>query len=150
MVLRPIYQCVIANLLGCVRGLKVGGEVIDLRHTVHGYRPSDLKAIRSGCDMGCDTLNCKNGGHCSVAWHEGEEVSCDCSRTSYAGPECTIDEGLLLTASSYFLFDMERVLSRFILIPQKRVTQTMQFAFAPTSPSTNHQQLASVVFNDER
>uniref|UniRef100_A0A158PBQ7 EGF-like domain-containing protein n=1 Tax=Angiostrongylus cantonensis TaxID=6313 RepID=A0A158PBQ7_ANGCA len=139
-----------ANLLGCVRGLKVGGEVIDLRHTVHGYRPSDFKAIRSGCDMGCDTLNCKNGGHCSVAWHEGEEVSCDCSRTSYAGPECTIDEGLLLTASSYFLFDMERVLSRFILIPQKRVTQTMQFAFAPTSPSTNHQQLASVVFNDER
>ncbi|VDM58560.1 unnamed protein product [Angiostrongylus costaricensis] len=90
MVLRPIYQCAIANLFGCVRGMKVGGEVINLRLTVHGNRPSDPKAIRSGCDMGCDTLDCKNGGHCSVAWRKGEEVSCDCSRTSYAGPQCTI------------------------------------------------------------
>ncbi|KAJ1361487.1 hypothetical protein KIN20_020746 [Parelaphostrongylus tenuis] len=150
MLLRPVYQCAIANLFGCIRGMKTGGEVIDLRHTLHGNRSNILKGVRSGCDMGCDTLNCKNGGHCSVEWHNGEKLSCDCSRTSYTGSECTIDEGLVFAANSYFLFDMGRFLSRFILTPQKRVTQTVQFAFAPASPSTSHQLLASVLFNDER
>ncbi|KAK6049427.1 hypothetical protein COOONC_13068 [Cooperia oncophora] len=68
MVLRPIYQCAVANLLGCMRGVRIGGELVDLRHTTHGYRPSDPNLVRSGCDMGCNELDCRNGGHCSVSW----------------------------------------------------------------------------------
>ncbi|KAK6731044.1 hypothetical protein RB195_007484 [Necator americanus] len=149
MVLRPIYQCAVPNLLGCVRGLRIGGEIVDLRQTGHGFRPNDPKLIRIGCELGCSSLDCKNSGHCSVGWLGNGDVTCDCSRTSYAGSDCTVDNGLILAANSYFTFDMDRFLSRYILSPMKR-TQTLQFAFAPSSPSTHHQILATVQFKDER
>ncbi|VDO23561.1 unnamed protein product, partial [Haemonchus placei] len=150
MLLRPIYQCAVPNLLGCMRGVRVGGEVVDLRHTIHDSGPNDQNLVRSGCDMGCATLDCRNGGHCSVAWRGvGGKVVCDCSRTSYAGPHCTIDEGLTFDSNAHFTFDIGRFLSRYILTPQK-LTQKLQFAFAPTSPSQTHQTLATVLFNDKR
>ncbi|ETN85178.1 EGF-like domain protein [Necator americanus] len=155
MVLRPIYQCAVPNLLGCVRGLRIGGEIVDLRQTGHGFRPNDpswlydYELIRIGCELGCSSLDCKNSGHCSVGWLGNGDVTCDCSRTSYAGSDCTVDNGLILAANSYFTFDMDRFLSRYILSPMKR-TQTLQFAFAPSSPSTHHQILATVQFKDER
>ena len=31
MVLEPLYQSSVHNLRGCVRGLKIGDEVVDLR-----------------------------------------------------------------------------------------------------------------------
>ncbi|KAK6046475.1 EGF-like domain protein [Cooperia oncophora] len=133
-----------------MRGVRIGGELVDLRHTTHGYRPSDPNLVRSGCDMGCNELDCRNGGHCSVSWRGvGAKVACDCSRTSYAGPHCTVDEGLTLASDAHFTFDVGRFLSRYILTPQK-LTQKLQFAFAPASPSTTHQTLATVLFNDER
>ncbi|KHJ81914.1 hypothetical protein OESDEN_18397, partial [Oesophagostomum dentatum] len=66
-----------------------------------------------------NTLDCKNSGHCSVAWSGNGEVACDCSRTSYAGSDCTVDDGLKLAASSYFTFDIDRFLSRYIMTPTK-------------------------------
>lgn len=48
--------------------------------------------VRSGCELGCNSLNCKNSGHCSVAWRGNGDVACDCSRTSYAGSDCTAGE----------------------------------------------------------
>nr|CDJ92617.1 Laminin G and EGF domain containing protein [Haemonchus contortus] len=150
MLLRPIYQCAVPNLLGCMRGVRVGDEVVDLRHAIHDNRPNDPNLVRSGCDMGCATLDCRNGGHCSVAWRGVDgKVVCDCSRTSYAGPHCTIDEGLTFDSNAHFTFDIGRFLSRYILTPQK-LTQKLQFAFAPKSPSTTHQTLATVSFADNR
>ncbi|VDN21439.1 unnamed protein product [Cylicostephanus goldi] len=170
MILRPIYQCAVPDLLGCLRGLRIG-EVIDLRHTEHGYRPNDPKLVRSGCELGCSSLDCKNSGHCSVAWQENADVTCDCSRTSYTGTDCTegdfyqsdriiilrqpliysaiTDNGFTIYATAYFTFDIDRFLSRYILTPAK-TTQTLQFAFAPLSPSTHHQHLATIYFKDER
>ncbi|EYC37877.1 hypothetical protein Y032_0760g2123 [Ancylostoma ceylanicum] len=149
MLLRPIYQCAVPDLLGCMRGLRIGGEVVDLRNAKHGYRPNDPKLVRSGCELGCNSLDCKNSGHCSVAWRGNGDVTCDCSRTSYAGADCTADNGLTLAGNAYFTFDMDRFLSRYILTPTKR-TQTLQFAFAPQSPSTQHQILATIHFKDDR
>ncbi|VDM71175.1 unnamed protein product, partial [Strongylus vulgaris] len=117
MVLRPIYQCAVPDLLGCLRGLRIGGEMVDLRHTQHGYRPNDPKLVRTGCELGCSSLDCKNNGHCSVAWRENTDVTCDCSRTSYTGTDCTVDNGLNLAANSQFTFDIDRYLSRYILTP---------------------------------
>ncbi|KAK6015021.1 EGF-like domain protein, partial [Ostertagia ostertagi] len=140
MLLRPIYQCAVANLLGCMRGVRIGGELVDLRHTTHGYRPSDPSLVRSDCDVGCSALDCRNGGHCSVAWRGvGGKVACDCSRTSYAGPHCTVDEGITLASNAHFTFDLGRSSHR-----------SCNSHFAPTSPSTTHQTLATVLFNDER
>ncbi|WKX92397.1 hypothetical protein Q1695_010433 [Nippostrongylus brasiliensis] len=147
MLLRPIYQCAVQNLLGCVRGLRVGGKLVDMLLESRELGGSDL--VHSGCDMGCGSLDCKNGGHCSVAWQSDEKVVCDCSRTSYAGPDCTVDEGIILASNAYLTFDNRGFLSRYILPPQKR-TQTLQFAFAPSVPSTSHQFLANVLFNDGR
>ncbi|CAJ0595321.1 unnamed protein product, partial [Cylicocyclus nassatus] len=149
MILRPIYQCAVPDLLGCLRGLKIGGEVVDLRHTEHGYRPNDPKLVRTGCELGCSSLGCKNSGHCSVAWQENADVTCDCSRTSYTGAKCTEDNGFTIYGTAYFTFDIDRFLSRYILTPTKK-TQTLQFAFAPLSPSTHHQHLATIYFKDER
>lgn len=59
------------------------------------------------------------------------------------------DNGLTLAANSYFNFDIERFLSRYILTPAKR-KQTLQFAFAPQSPSTHHQMLAMIHFKDDK
>ncbi|KAK5984277.1 hypothetical protein GCK32_017878, partial [Trichostrongylus colubriformis] len=41
MLLRPIYQCAVPNLLGCMRGVRIGGEMVDSRNTTYGYRPSE-------------------------------------------------------------------------------------------------------------
>ncbi|VDL69777.1 unnamed protein product [Nippostrongylus brasiliensis] len=128
MLLRPIYQCAVQNLLGCVRGLRIGGELVDMLLESRELGGSDL--VHSGCDMGCDSLDCKNGGHCSVAWQSDEK-------------------GITLASNAYLTFDNRGFLSRYILPPQKR-TQTLQFAFAPSAPSTAHQILASVLFNDGR
>ncbi|KJH48157.1 hypothetical protein DICVIV_05726 [Dictyocaulus viviparus] len=59
------------------------------------------------------------------------------------------DEGLVFDANGYFSFELGRFLTQYILMQQKN-PQTIQFAFVPTSPSTTHQLLAAILFNNKR
>lgn len=68
----------------------VGNDPVPICFMPVTVYPTSSELVRSGCEMGCSSLDCNNGGHCSVAWRAGEKVSCDCSRTSYAGPHCTV------------------------------------------------------------
>lgn len=100
------YVTDIPSILGCMRGFMLG-ELLDLR--TKGIRPSNqgmyfynknsvviLDAVRVGCIEECKSLKCANGGHCAVRWQESVEkeneikhTTCDCSKTSYYGEDCT-------------------------------------------------------------
>ncbi|CAD6194724.1 unnamed protein product [Caenorhabditis auriculariae] len=151
LVLAPRYETTIPKLLGCVRGLQIGGEFVDLRNRERGTRPLDKLLVRTGCDVRCAEVDCRNGGHCSVGWRNYDptvsKTTCDCSRTSYAGPSCTVDEGIRVSAGGWLNFDVGRELSR-VFVQETGIAQLFQFAFAVPSPPTAKQRIVLIKFSD--
>ena len=72
-----VYQPKIDDLLGCVRGVKVGDRLLDLRSRSKEAEDKSqysgessyrcLALVQVGCDVKCETRSCLNVGHCSVA-----------------------------------------------------------------------------------
>ncbi|KAI1710821.1 laminin G domain-containing protein [Ditylenchus destructor] len=161
------YVTDIPSLLGCMRGVMVNGASLNLRKG--GIRPADPDAIRVGCYNDCDSLVCHNGGHCTVHWQNydpfnRELTGCDCTKTSYDGPNCLKgeiiypklssyiklfeDTGVTFTGDSSIVFDMTEP-KRFFL--HESTDQLYKFAFSPaeTNPE-NDQHLSTVYFSDGR
>lgn len=74
----PLYVSDIPPLKGCIRGLLIDGEKLDLREMAKN-RTNILgreEGVQIGCKeigRGCEELNCQNGGKCRVNGGRGGE-----------------------------------------------------------------------------
>ncbi|CAJ0560159.1 unnamed protein product, partial [Mesorhabditis spiculigera] len=151
--LTPVYQSEIPDLLGCIRGLRVGSNIVDMRDTKLGYRPKDDNLVRPHCSFGCDQLQCEHGGHCAYAWRNYDpsyvRTTCDCSRTSYRGATCALDDGLRFDGNSVLEFQVGEILKSVILDEDPKYSQLLKFAFsARVSMHPSKQHLATIRFKD--
>ncbi|GLG99772.1 Neurexin-4 [Gryllus bimaculatus] len=82
--------------VGCIRGLKIGNQTLDLPSLITDKKGSGIK---EGCNMTCDSSPCKNDGIC-VEDFENEKSICVCERTSYYGDTCTEEQGAAFGGTS--------------------------------------------------
>ncbi|CAJ0944581.1 unnamed protein product, partial [Mesorhabditis belari] len=152
--LAPVYQSSIPDLLGCLRGLRIGETIVNLRDTKFGYRPEDSNLIRNGCEFGCSSLSCEHGGHCAVGWRNYDptiiqKTSCDCTRTSYGGPTCGFDDGIRFDGHSVFEFAVGEILKTVIVEGETKFPQLLKFSFsARVSAHSARQHLATIRFKE--
>ncbi|VDK42950.1 unnamed protein product [Anisakis simplex] len=155
--LDPTYKTTVSTLLGCVRGLMIGDEVINLRdHKYWPYYPKEIDVIREGCKTGCEAIEptCKNDGHCTFKWTNtdpsAELATCDCTRTSYYGKYCDKDAGAKFNGNALLRFNVGNILKQVIYDWSKIGEQTFDFAFATEPDSPRPQQLVTVHFTNNR
>ncbi|XP_064487198.1 axotactin-like isoform X2 [Ornithodoros turicata] len=79
------------GLVGCLQGLRIGMEQVDL---IKGVADQNVTKgqIRPGCKMMCDSKPCQHNGLCVEDW-KNNLTSCDCAMTSYQGDICQTDIG---------------------------------------------------------
>ncbi|EJD74735.1 CBR-ITX-1 protein, partial [Loa loa] len=137
--LEPIYRSIIPNLLGCMRGLMIGGKLIDMRNQHYwSYYPTKPAVMKFGCEMGCHKIEhlCKNGGHCLVQWAATKSaenvVSCNCARTSYYGEYCDEDDGAYFAGNSILVLNTAEIFEKVIVNWNEIDEQTFSFAFSTT------------------
>ncbi|XP_066991342.1 axotactin isoform X2 [Anabrus simplex] len=82
----------IPGYVGCIRGLKIGDQLVDLPAKFSETAIGDETGIREGCKMKCDTEPCKNQGICIEDFGKGEST-CNCEHTSYYGEFCSEEKG---------------------------------------------------------
>ncbi|CAI5437643.1 unnamed protein product [Caenorhabditis angaria] len=152
--LLPRYQSSIPGFLGCLRGLQIDGNAVNIREKTEEL--SDKQSVRIGCDVGCESITCANGGHCSVAWINNDptsqKTSCDCSRTSYSGSQCSLDDGIKFENNEWFSFDIGGVLQPYENM-KSREPQLFKFAFSVKNSKLKilkKQRIASILLYDDR
>uniref|UniRef100_A0A8R1I351 Laminin G domain-containing protein n=1 Tax=Caenorhabditis japonica TaxID=281687 RepID=A0A8R1I351_CAEJA len=174
IILKPKYDSPIPRFYGCLRGLLVNGELLDMREMAEKLATSEMydaygpAQVHTGCDVGCSTISCSNGGHCSVAWTNtdpsADKTTCDCSRTSYSGATCSLDEGIHLAKNAFLEFDVSIEMDRVFdfLDRNNRIPQILKFAFSSPAPIADADTdedddgleekavLASVTFREKR
>lgn len=79
----------LGGFIGCIQGLLVSGQQIDLAGEAHRKQSHHILV---GCRMLCDAKPCANNGACIENWTLNR-TSCNCSQTSYRGETCTTDIG---------------------------------------------------------
>ncbi|XP_043071539.1 uncharacterized protein LOC6558003 isoform X3 [Drosophila grimshawi] len=78
--------------IGCVRGLKIGAQLIDLAEINERNIAPTSEGVLPNCQIKCDAEPCKNGGICKE--HFAEQMStCDCEHTSFLGEFCSVEKG---------------------------------------------------------
>lgn len=161
--LAPKYESPIPRFYGCIRGLQIDRKMIDMREKVRilktkeGYEAYGPADVHVGCEVGCSSISCSNGGHCSVAWTNTDpsatKTTCDCTRTSYAGATCSLDEGVRIERNGYIEYDISKQMSVIYVDRNPKIPQIMKFAFsAPKSdiPLDDKDMIASVTFKENR
>lgn len=90
----------IDGLIGCVRGLKIGNNLINLPELENEAHIKD--GVLNDCQMYCDSEPCKNGGICTENFDKKESTSalCDCELTSFLGDTCAEDKGAEFSGES--------------------------------------------------
>ncbi|XP_055383495.1 axotactin isoform X2 [Condylostylus longicornis] len=78
--------------IGCVRGLKIGENLIDLAKINEKNIAHVLDGVLPNCQVKCDAVPCKNGGICIENFAE-QTSSCDCEHTSFMGEFCSDEKG---------------------------------------------------------
>ncbi|XP_055915475.1 axotactin isoform X2 [Eupeodes corollae] len=78
--------------IGCVRGLKIGDNLIDLAELNEGNIAHALEGVLPSCQLKCDAEPCKNGGFCKENFAK-QESTCDCEHTSFLGEFCMEEKG---------------------------------------------------------
>uniref|UniRef100_A0A1I7TKP9 Neurexin-4 n=1 Tax=Caenorhabditis tropicalis TaxID=1561998 RepID=A0A1I7TKP9_9PELO len=158
----PKYDSPIPRFYGCLRGLQIDRKLIDMREKTERLETSEMYEtygpvqVKVGCDVGCESISCSNGGHCSVAWTNTDpsavKTTCDCSRTSYAGGTCSLDEGVHLEKNGFIDFDISNEMSRIFVERSVKTPQLLKFAFSsgPVDELEDKAVLASVTFKDRR
>ncbi|KAI3414116.1 hypothetical protein GPALN_011579 [Globodera pallida] len=153
----PVYLSNVPQLRGCIRGLLVDGEKVDMREAITNRTLAHKQwdSVQIGCEhVQCDQLHCQNGGQCSVNWNSANSaktIQCDCARSSFTGENCTDDIGLSFIGNSSVVFDMAEP-KRFAFFQQSD-RQTLSFAYAVqngTNKQRHAQQLATIYFEDGR
>ncbi|XP_068148497.1 LOW QUALITY PROTEIN: axotactin [Drosophila tropicalis] len=91
--LRPnVDSPALEGYIGCVRGLKIGAQLIDLAEINERNIAPTQKGVLPNCQIKCDAEPCKNGGICKE--HFAEQLStCDCEHTSFLGEFCSVEKG---------------------------------------------------------
>lgn len=74
----------LSRFKGCIRGLKIGDHVIDLRN-----KSRNEESVKNMCKGGCISNPCLNDGFCNNEWGDGN-FTCDCSQSSYTGRLCNL------------------------------------------------------------
>ncbi|XP_043070141.1 axotactin isoform X1 [Drosophila bipectinata] len=78
--------------IGCVRGLKIGAQLIDLAEINERNIAPTQDGVLPNCQIICDAEPCKNGGTCHE--HFAEQYStCECEHTSFLGEFCSEEKG---------------------------------------------------------
>ncbi|KAF8365258.1 itx-1, partial [Pristionchus pacificus] len=152
LTLSPRYDTSIRDFLGCVRGFRVGGNLIDLTHTAKGTRPEDPDLVQIGCELGCSSISCSNGGHCGVGWTNfhpefNNKAHCNCERTSYNGDKCDIDRSLSLSNGRSVDVNIKRYIDHYPLADRSH-SQTLKMAFKSNKQPNTKQTIATLHFND--
>lgn len=147
------YDTSIPDFLGCVRGFRVGGNLIDLTHTAKGTRPDDPDLVQIGCDLGCSSLSCSNGGHCGMSWSNfhpqlNNKVHCNCERTSYHGEQCTEDDSVSLSNGRSVDVNIKSYLDHYPLADQSH-HQILKLAFKSNGQPHTKQTIATLYFKDD-
>ncbi|VDM45801.1 unnamed protein product [Toxocara canis] len=152
--LDPTYKTTVPTLLGCIRGLMIGDEVVDLRdHAFWPYYPQETDFVRVGCTTGCETIEptCMNDGHCTFKWTNTDPsavlATCDCTRASYYGEHYS---GARFDGNSLLRFNAGEVIEQAIYDWSKIGQQTFDFAFAAKTDSARPQHLVTVHFSHSR
>lgn len=155
--LDPTYKSPIPSLLGCVRGLMVGLDRINMRDSTYWtYYPEEKDAIRIGCETGCEDVEptCQNDGHCTFKWMNTDPsaalATCDCSKTSYYGDQCDQDSGVHLSGETILEFKTKDILDNAIYDWSNIGENTLNFAFSAKVDSVRPQQIASIHFRNNR
>ncbi|KAF1769035.1 hypothetical protein GCK72_000848 [Caenorhabditis remanei] len=160
--LAPKYESPIPRFYGCLRGLQINRKLIDMRAKTESLETSEMyKAygpvqVKSGCETGCSSITCSNGGHCSVAWTNTDptavKTTCDCSRTSYLGSTCSLDEGIHLEKNGFIEFDISKEMKMYLFDNGQKIPQLLKFAFSSgvVEELDDKAVLASVIFKDKR
>ncbi|KAH8410696.1 hypothetical protein KR222_005144 [Zaprionus bogoriensis] len=91
--LRPNVDApALEGYIGCVRGLKIGAQLIDLAEINERNIAPTQEGVLPNCQIKCDAEPCKNGGICKE--HFAEQLStCDCEHTSFLGEFCSVEKG---------------------------------------------------------
>ncbi|XP_017127336.1 uncharacterized protein LOC108146046 isoform X1 [Drosophila elegans] len=91
--LRPNVDApTLEGYIGCVRGLKIGTQLIDLAEINERNIAPTQEGVLPNCQIKCDAEPCKNGGTCKE--HFAEQLStCDCEHTSFLGEFCSEEKG---------------------------------------------------------
>lgn len=90
------------GLVGCVRGLKIGNNLIDLPELAKKSEAHESEGVLPDCQMNCDAEPCKNGGICTenFAKKENSTVLCNCEHTSFLGEFCSEEKGAEFSGES--------------------------------------------------
>ncbi|XP_058168365.1 axotactin [Anopheles ziemanni] len=107
--------------IGCVRGLKIGDNLISLREMVTQNNAHVTEGVLNGCQMKCDAGPCKNGGICTENFAK-QESTCNCEHTSFLGEFCSEEKG----AS----FSGEATLLRKLALAESVTSVRLQLAFS--------------------
>jgi hypothetical protein len=115
---------VLEGLVGCVRGLRIGNNTIDLPELAKSNEAHQVDGVLNECLMVCDTEPCKNGGICieKFAKKEVNTVLCNCENTSFLGETCTEEKGAE--------FSGESGLQRNFILTGRIDSIKLQFAFS--------------------
>lgn len=97
-----INNNVLDGLVGCVRGLKIGDNLIDLPEMAKTNEAHESDGVLPDCQMNCDAEPCKNGGICTenFAKKEDTKVLCNCEHTSFLGEFCMEEKGAEFSGES--------------------------------------------------
>ena len=90
------------GLIGCVRGLMIGENLIDLPEMAKTSEAHESEGVMADCQMYCDNEPCKNGGICTenFAKKEASIVLCNCEHTSFLGEFCMEEKGAEFSGES--------------------------------------------------
>ncbi|KRX46152.1 CTD small phosphatase-like protein [Trichinella murrelli] len=107
---QAVYATKLENYLGCMRGLRIGSDGVDLKKA--GERTTD-SPDSSGCRFySKSSLICFNGGHFTVDWSTRTlNEQCHCSDTAFSGKNCSHDEGVHFTGHSVISFRLDKLFS---------------------------------------
>ncbi|XP_053955451.1 axotactin isoform X1 [Anastrepha ludens] len=92
--------------IGCVRGLKIGTNLIDLADINERNISPTLGGVLPNCQIKCDAEPCKNGGICKENFAK-QESTCDCEHTSFLGEFCMEEKGADFSGESTLLRKFE-------------------------------------------
>lgn len=90
------------GLVGCVRGLRIGDNTIDLPELAKSNEAHEVDGVLNECQMICDNEPCKNGGICFESFSKvvSNAGLCNCENTSFLGETCTEEKGAEFSGES--------------------------------------------------
>ncbi|XP_037048941.1 contactin-associated protein-like 5 isoform X3 [Bradysia coprophila] len=80
------------GFIGCVRGLKIGDNLIDLAVIAEENIARVSDGVLPNCQVKCDAEPCKNNGICTENFAK-QESYCNCEYTSFMGEFCMEEKG---------------------------------------------------------